>query len=347
MAKNLGLSAAQNAYYDALMGMQGQGSPDDILNYIEGLNDYQALASLANTQGRYKELTPGEDGFRTMSELTNMYGVPINNYGQPQATSINDVPVKNVGQSMASSNGTPQSFQKPSSSLNEDLVKKAYASIGRTDLGTNPGNIDQEGYNFWLEALNNGTLTEQNLNNSFGNAVDKYMVEKSSDPIENYVADYLVNSAYKDIGRTGIGSDVNQIDPSGYDFWNNAIKTGDVAATDFGNQFSNAVNKYVVEKPNDPYTDYVKDFIGKNTGSYLGSNLANANYLKASKLNGLGNGTPSFYNKTTGIGAAGDEMMGAGAADYQSPLIQALRNASNGPVSNNQGVTSYTLVNGK
>lgn len=44
------------------------------------------------------------------------------------------------------------------------------------------------------------------------------------------------------------------------------------------------------------------------------------------------------------FGAAGNERMGAGGADYQSDLIQSLREADNGLKSNNAGVTKYNFL---
>jgi hypothetical protein len=42
------LSPAQRLYYDTLMGMSGQGSPDEIYDYVSQLADVQALMSAAN-----------------------------------------------------------------------------------------------------------------------------------------------------------------------------------------------------------------------------------------------------------------------------------------------------------
>ena len=79
-----GLSPAQKAYADYLSTQQGQGSASDISGYVKGLNDYQSLMSLANMQGKVGsgEIYNGPNGFRTMKELSALYGVPITNYGQ-------------------------------------------------------------------------------------------------------------------------------------------------------------------------------------------------------------------------------------------------------------------------
>ena len=229
---------------------------------------------------------------------------------------------------------------------NEDLVKQAYASIGRSGVGTTPGQIDQGGYQFWIDALNNGTLNEKSLNDSFGGAVDQYMVEKSNDPIENYVANFLVDSAYEDLGRTGIGTDVSQVDQGGHDFWTDAITSGKVSATDFGNQFKKAVDNYIVTKPDDRYTKYVANSLStkpNTSGDFLGSGNYDSYLKKQTSPITATPSNPVLYKKTTGIGAAGDALMGAGDADYESSLIKELRDSSNDLVSNNKGFTSYSL----
>ena len=240
---------------------------------------------------------------------------------------------------------------------NRDLVTRAYESIGRTDIGSSPAQIDQSGFDYWMNELDSGAISPNDFNRVFGSAVDQYMLEKQNDPVEDYVADYLVRSAYDDIGRSGIGADVGQIDQSGYDYWTNELKSGVTAPSDLGRVFSSSVNEYIEQKPNDPYTGYVVKQLQSRTpatsggssggGNYLGGGSSNyGNYLGGGSVSFATPGTPGMYRQTTGVGAAGDEMLGAGNASYQSPLIQALRNSSASPFSNNQGVTQYDYESG-
>lgn len=53
---------------------------------------------------------------------------------------------------------------------------------------------------------------------------------------------------------------------------------------------------------------------------------------------------PSKLQNLGVFGAAGNERMGAGGADYQSELIESLREADNGLKSNNSGVTKYNFM---
>ena len=71
----------------------------------------------------------------------------------------------------------------------------------------------------------------------------------------------MVSGAYGDIGRTGFGTGVSQIDQPGYDYWVNQLKTGAIAPEDFRSQFSGALTSYAQANPNDPYTQYVSDYL--------------------------------------------------------------------------------------
>ena len=84
------------------------------------------------------------------------------------------------------------------SALYRNLVTQAYGGIGRTGFGTGPKNIDQGGYDFWLNALQNGTLTPQNFQSSFNRAVGQYVTENPTNLITQNV------QAYKPFQNTGL-----------------------------------------------------------------------------------------------------------------------------------------------
>lgn len=78
------LTPAQQAYYDLLVTLPGQGSPAEIRAYVAGLNDAQALVSLdviARTSGTVAsdpvadQLIRGQDGFQTTAYLAEKYDV--------------------------------------------------------------------------------------------------------------------------------------------------------------------------------------------------------------------------------------------------------------------------------
>lgn len=76
------LSAAQKLYAEKLLSMGGQGTPEEIANYVKSLSDYQALASLSNYDSLLgSTIYNGPNGYRTMDELEAYYGTPLYTYG--------------------------------------------------------------------------------------------------------------------------------------------------------------------------------------------------------------------------------------------------------------------------
>jgi len=75
-------------------------------------------------------------------------------------------------------------------------------------------------------------------------------------------ADYapLINKAYADIGRTGIGDKVSNIDQGGYDSMMFKLKTGEVSPDDFNAYFTKAANDYMNKNPDTDLTKYVKGY---------------------------------------------------------------------------------------
>ena len=84
------------------------------------------------------------------------------------------------------------------SALYRNLVTQAYGGIGRAGIGTDVKNIDQGGYDFWLNALQNGTLTPETFNASFNRAVGQYITENPTNQLTQYV------QAYKPFQTTGL-----------------------------------------------------------------------------------------------------------------------------------------------
>jgi hypothetical protein len=76
------------------------------------------------------------------------------------------------------------------SALYRDLVTQAYGGIGRTGFGTGPKNIDQSGYDFWLNALQTGALTPETFGSSFNRAVGQYVTENPTNAITQNVQAY-------------------------------------------------------------------------------------------------------------------------------------------------------------
>ena len=130
----MALTPAQQAYYDALVKQPGQGTPDEVLSYVRGLNDYQSLASLAAVQGRSGELTPGASGYQTMDELESMYQTPVASYGaaEPRQTTLTSPTVAAAPAAAAPATGTSA----------QELAALYQQYFGRTP--------DESGAQFWL-----------------------------------------------------------------------------------------------------------------------------------------------------------------------------------------------------
>jgi len=84
------------------------------------------------------------------------------------------------------------------SALYRNLVTQAYGGIGRKGFGTGTNQIDQSGYDFFLNALQNGTLTPDNFQSSFNRIVGQYVTENPTNALTQAV------QAYKPFQNTGL-----------------------------------------------------------------------------------------------------------------------------------------------
>jgi hypothetical protein len=75
--------------------------------------------------------------------------------------------------------------------------------------------------------------------------------------------DQLIRDAYGSIGRTGIGGEASQIDQAGYDYWSNALKTGQIKPEEFQQKFRDTAADYLVSNPEDKYSTYTTDFLSR------------------------------------------------------------------------------------
>lgn len=73
----------------------------------------------------------------------------------------------------------------------EQMVRDAYAGIGRTGIGEEAANIDQAGYDNWVNALKTGAVNPDDLSKTFKGAVADYLVANPEDKYSTYVTDYL------------------------------------------------------------------------------------------------------------------------------------------------------------
>jgi hypothetical protein len=85
----------------------------------------------------------------------------------------------------------------------------------------------------------------------------------------------LVTDAYNDIGRSGIGSLVSNIDQGGMDYWTGQLSTGAVTPESFSETFNTAIREYKQAHPEDDYTNYITNYqLGQQTDT-LNTNISN------------------------------------------------------------------------
>jgi hypothetical protein len=183
----------------------------------------------------------------------------------PATTPVFDNPLNHLAtvdnlQLAAGLSGSPQApvqkFDTTVAPPNYDqLVRDQFASIGRTGIGTGANQIDQEGYDYWVNALKNGTAKPEDLGKTFQSSVADYMIQKPTDQYSNYVADYLntnkpaatqaITDLYKDAyGHVPTAAELGQaFKQYGSDFTPEELtqfRTG--AAKDIGSHFADPAN---------------------------------------------------------------------------------------------------------
>ena len=76
----------------------------------------------------------------------------------------------------------------------EDIVQGAYGSVGRTGIGAGAGQIDEEGYNFWLNALKAGAVTPDQLIANFNKSVAETVQQQPQAVNSQAVASYIASN---------------------------------------------------------------------------------------------------------------------------------------------------------
>jgi hypothetical protein len=223
------LTPSQQAYYNNLVSTPGSDAETQ-RQYASSLSDYQALASLdAVTGNAGREGTgAGTSGYDASKVLANAYGIsgPItmgsgvsvqSPVAQPAYFQANpDVAAAYANRAndpnLASTvNMTPDQFaathfQNFGSTEQEQraapvaapdygqMVRDAYGSIGRTGMGTAASNIDQAGFDYWVDTLKSGASTPEAFNRNFQTAVADYLTTKPEDQYSSYVTNFLTET---------------------------------------------------------------------------------------------------------------------------------------------------------
>jgi len=116
-------------------------------------------------------------------------------------------------------------FQTSVKDYNKNLVNNTYATLENRQP-------DKAGSDYWNTQLNTpgSGVTADNFADTFKTASDAFKNNTNK----------LVTSAYSQLGRSGFGTDSDQIDQEGFDYWSNKLNSGEITPEEFNQQFNSA-----------------------------------------------------------------------------------------------------------
>jgi hypothetical protein len=130
--------------------------------------------------------------------------------------------------------GAPTQFAEPPPDYDR-IVQDAYGTLqGRTGIGTEAGNIDQGGLDYWKSQLASGAIKPEDFRGAFSSATDQYMANNPEDKYTKQVQGFMpphIANLYKEVlGRAP--------DTGGAAYW--AKEFGDEVNADELNTFIQA-----------------------------------------------------------------------------------------------------------
>ncbi|MDB4277931.1 hypothetical protein N9895_02705, partial [Gammaproteobacteria bacterium] len=165
------------------------GDPNYVGELTGDYTDAQVAAYIRDNNLNASNLDNKVAAFNiTPDQLTRAQGLLAPS--APNASSVSDASNAYKQAIQANPNAVAGNAQ---TEANMQAVLDAYGGVGRKGIGSTANTIDQQGYDFWLNALNNGTLTKDDLNKQFGSAVNKYVTQTPDDKYADYVQNYVVN----------------------------------------------------------------------------------------------------------------------------------------------------------
>lgn len=124
-----------------------------------------------------------KNGVISPSDFNSVFSSSVKDYVTKNPTN----PITTVVQNYQPTNKTNPAY--------ESLINSAYSGIGRTGIGANTSNIDQAGYNYWMNQLNSGAINPSNFNSTFANSAKEYVGQNPNDNVAKYMQGYLGLSA--------------------------------------------------------------------------------------------------------------------------------------------------------
>ena len=85
------------------------------------------------------------------------------------------------------------------------MIDSAYGALGRSGLGASVSNIDQPGYDYWMNQLRSGAIAPGDFQDTFRTAANAYMAQNPNTDYTRYV------QRFRELGGGSGGEDFNSI----------------------------------------------------------------------------------------------------------------------------------------
>jgi hypothetical protein len=138
------------------------------------------------------------------------------------------------------------------------LVRDAYGSIGRTGIGGAASNIDQAGFDNWVNALQSGSIKPEDLTNTFRSSVADYLTQNPEDQYSTYVTDFLSQNKPAAVsGIVDLYRDVLGRDPDAAGLGNWYKQFGEEVSQEERDAFKTSAQKELDSRVQGLYADFL------------------------------------------------------------------------------------------
>ena len=232
----------------------------------------------------------------------------------------------------------------------DSMINDAYRSLGRVGIGTDTGNIDQTGYDYWMNQLRTGAIAPRDFKNQFKIATNDYIRQKPDDDYTKYVQGYLgilpaatlpvLSTPGGDTslglgGNTGMGGEGPGANPVGYD------GDGKETAGDLSNINGGAIGRGIGALLGGAVAGPLGALLGSFGGSRLGGMLsgsAGAAQASSSNLAKAAEDQESDFAAAAALdtspgNALGGDIAASGPGDFSGAMGDLAAMARGGPVS--------------
>jgi hypothetical protein len=242
-----------------------QGTPPAVQTPPPGASAYGTSADLAKPAAGISSLA----GVSLGAGLPGTSGAPVTQ--QPPATSSSVQVQQNIiSQEQARNSGLPSlqtaTGQAPAQTIAqpntiEDLYQQYLGRKAETTGATD----------YWKQ--------------KFGDTIDPTEAAQFKAAADAEIAGRpkIVNDLYASIGRTGIGTETNQIDQGGFNYFKNMLDSG-MTPDQVKTEFQKTVNQFLTDKPTDAYSKYVAPTYLKSITDELAKDTTLSAFDKNNKI---------------------------------------------------------------